>query len=80
MISDSDKQNMLVGYKQTMRAINDGQALKVYLAESCDDKFRLPVEAAANEHGAQMFYVKTMRELGNMCGIEVGASCAVILK
>lgn len=80
MISESDKLNMMVGYKQTLRAINEDKANKVYLAEECDDKIRSSVEAAANTKNVQMFYVKSMRELGEMCGIEVGASCAVILK
>ena len=80
MISESDKLNMMVGYKQTLRAINEDKANKVYLAEECDDKIRSSVEAAANTKNVQMFYVKSMRELGSMCGIEVGASCAVILK
>lgn len=80
MISESDKLNMMVGYKQTLRAINEDRASKVYLAEECDDKIRLSVEAAAATGNVGVFYVKSMRELGAMCGIEVGASCAVILK
>lgn len=80
MISDCDKQNMTVGYKQTMKAINDGRALRAYVAEECDDKIRLSVEAAAASGNVQLLCVKTMRELGGMCGIEVGASCAAVLK
>ena len=80
MISESDKSRMMVGYKQTLKAINEGKAERVYLAEECDDKIRLSVEAAADQMNTQLMYVKPMRELGNMCGIEVGASCAVILK
>ena len=80
MISESDKSRMMVGYKQTLKAINEGKAERVYLAEECDDKIRLSVEAAADQMNTQLMYVKTMRELGNMCGIEVGASCTVILK
>lgn len=80
MISESDKLNMMVGYKQTLRAINEDKANRVYLAEECDDKIRLSVEEAAETKNVQLFYIKSMRELGTMCGIEVGASCAVILK
>ena len=80
MLSDIDKENLMVGYKQTIRAINDGQASKVFLAEECEDKIRLAVENAAAAHDTGVFYVRTMRELGSMCGIEVGASCAVVLK
>ena len=44
----------------------------------CSNEIRVSVETAASNANASMFYVKTMRELGRMCGIEVGASCAVI--
>ena len=78
MITDTDKQHMTVGLKQTLRAIENGNVNKVFLAEDCDSSIRVSVETAASNANASMFYVKTMRELGRMCGIEVGASCAVI--
>lgn len=80
MISGSDKEYLMVGYKQTLRAITEGKADRAYLAESCDDKIRLTIEEAANNNSISLMYIKSMRELGAMCGIEVGASCAVILK
>ncbi len=80
MIGVSDKEHLMVGYKQTLRAINEDRADKVYLAQSCDDKIRLTVEKAAADKGVSLLYIKSMRELGAMCGINVGASCAVVLK
>lgn len=78
MITETDKQHMLVGLKQALRALGGGNALKVFLAEDCDDNIRTSVQNAASEADVPVIYVKTMRELGRMCGIEVGASCAVI--
>ena len=80
MITASDKQFLMVGYKQTLKAINDGRADRVYLTQSCDDKIRLTVERAAGDNMVSVLYMASMKELGTMCGINVGASCAVVLK
>ena len=78
MISEDDKQFLTVGYKKTLRMINSGSAAKVFLAEDCDYNIKSSVETAAANANAALFYVKTMRELGRMCDIEVGASCAAV--
>ena len=80
MISESEKARMQVGFKQALRALNEGRVSKVFLSNDCDNKISAPIENAAKEKGAELFYIPTMRELGDLCGIEVGASCAVILK
>ena len=80
MLSESEKKNLLVGFKQTLRAVEEKRAEKVFLAGDCESKISAPIENAASSNGTQIFYVSTMKELGEMCGIEVGSSCAVILK
>lgn len=80
MISETDKEKMQIGYKQTMRALAEESVEKVFLADDCDEKIKAPAQKAALEKNVQVFYIPTMKELGSMCGIEVGASCAVILK
>ncbi len=80
MITAADKQFLMVGFKQTLKAINEDKADRVYLAQSCDDKIRIAVEEAANDTMVSLMYIASMKELGTMCGINVGASCAVVLK
>ena len=80
MFSESDREKMQIGYKQTMRALAEGSADKLFIAEDCDDKIKEPAIKAASEKNVQVLYVPTMKELGSMCKIEVSASCAVILK
>jgi large subunit ribosomal protein L7A len=80
MISESEKANMQVGYKQAVRALAEDKVSKVFLAGDCDAKISAPIEKTAGEKGVQLFYIPTMKELGVLCGIEVGASCAVVLK
>lgn len=78
MISDAERSFLRVGFKQTVKAIKENKARKVYLAEDCEESFIRTVHEALQGSTAEICYVETMRELGKMCGIEIGASCAVI--
>lgn len=80
MISEADKSKLAVGFKQVLRAVKEDKAAKIFLAEDCESKISVPVEQAASEKGVQLFYVPTMRELGELCGIDVSSSCAVVIK
>lgn len=80
MITDSDRSRLQTGFKQATRAVNLDKALKLIIALDSDDKVRNPLVSAAEEKGIEIVTVPTMAELGKLCEIEVGASCAVILK
>lgn len=80
MIDEAEKAKLHVGYKQAVRALNESKADKVYIAQDCDDHIKDGIKKIASEKNTPVFLVPTMKELGNMCSIEVGASCAVILK
>ena len=70
----------VVGAKQTRRAINDGRALRVYLAEDADPGVTGPVEALCAEKGVETVRVSAMREMGQACGIAVGAAVAALVR
>ena len=80
MIGEAEKSRLHVGYKQAVRALNEGNAEKVFIAEDCADKMKTELTRLADEKNAPVTYVPTMKELGTICEIEVGASCAVVLK
>ena len=80
MICESDKAGLLVGFKQVKRALDEKKATKVFLASDCDDKISVSVECECSANDVPLFSVETMEELGNMCGIDVKASCAVVVK
>ena len=80
MISEAEREKLQVGYKQAVRALNEDKALKVFIAEDCDDHIINGIEKLTSEKNTPVFFVPTMKELGNICSIEVGASCAVVLK
>lgn len=80
MIGEAEKARLHVGYKQAVRALADGNAEKLFIAEDCDDTMKTELSALANEKNTPVTYVPTMKELGNICEIEVSASCATVLK
>jgi large subunit ribosomal protein L7A len=79
-ITDSIEGKTEVGLKQTLRAVSEGRAAKVFLAEDCEDRIRQTVKESCNEAGTELVSVPTMRALGRMCGIDVKASCAAVLR
>ncbi len=80
MIDEAGRANLHVGYKQAMRALNENKAAKIFIAQDCDDSIKNGMEKLAKEKATPVEFVPTMQELGDICSIEVGASCAVILK
>ena len=80
MLSTIPKDKLIIGLKQTKKAVTAGLVQKLYLAENCDPMISEPLQEAAQKAGVQVLYVATMKELGSMCAINVGASCAAVLK
>ncbi len=69
----------VVGVKQTRRALGDGTAARVFLAEDADPRVTGPVEAMCSERGIPVERVPHMKELGTACGIAVGSAVAALL-
>ena len=70
----------VVGAKQTRRALQDGKALRVYLAEDADPRLTDPIRTECAALGVELVTVATMAELGRACGISVGAAAAGLLQ
>lgn len=69
----------VVGVKQTRRAIGEGRAARVYLAQDADPAVTAPVEALCREQGVPVEQVAQMKDLGSACGIAVGSAVAALL-
>ena len=80
MLSDLTDKQILVGVKQSRRALKDGLVQTAYLAQNVEDSVRIPLEALCREMGVTVVSVPTMQELGSACGISVGAAIAVVLR
>ncbi len=70
----------IVGLKQTVKAIKGDKTEKVYIAENADDFVKDSVLDACKNKNVQIVYLNTMKELGEACGIDIGASTAAVLK
>jgi large subunit ribosomal protein L7A len=69
----------VVGVKQSLKAIGNGEGKVVYIAKDADNKIIDSVESLVKQFSLELIYVDTMKELGKLCGIDVGAATAVIL-
>ena len=70
----------VIGVKQTLKLMQSGEGKTVYIAMDAELKVVDPVKASAEINGVEVVTVSTMKELGKLCGIEVGAATALILK
>ena len=70
---------MVVGAKQLKKALRDGCASHVYLARNADPALTEPIEVMCTERNIQIAWVPSMAELGQICGIEVGAAAAAVI-
>ena len=66
----------VVGSKQLRKALNAGTATLVVLARNADPAITGPIEAMCRQRSVEYGWVQTMSELGQACGIEVGAAAA----
>lgn len=68
----------IVGMKQVLRALETESLLAVYLAGDAEAHIRERIESACRAHAVEIRPAPSMRELGEACGIDVGAACAGI--
>lgn len=69
-----------IGTKQTVRAVELGEASEVYVAMDADQRMIAKITSLCIKSGVKITEVETMRELGKACGIEVGAAMVAVLK
>lgn len=82
MLDESFKkaQKVVVGIKQTGRALEKGEVSSVYIAKDADDRLLRPIIEMCKAKQIEMHDVASMEELGKACGIKVGAAVAAILE
>ncbi|HHY20139.1 MAG TPA: 50S ribosomal protein L7Ae-like protein [Firmicutes bacterium] len=72
--------NRAVGTKQVLKAIEDNNVSLVFVAQDADAKLIEPIKKSSVEHGIDVICVSQRIDLGQACGIDVGAAAAAILK
>ena len=79
MLTELTAAEKVVGAKQVKRALKDGRAKKVFWAENADPRVLQPLIQDAVRKGVPLQQISTMKELGDACGISVGAAVAALL-
>jgi len=67
-----------VGSRQTLKAIQRGQARVVFVALDADRRVIDPIITACRTQGIPLVEVPSMRELGKACGILVNCASAAV--
>jgi len=76
----SSSRHKVVGTKQTIKALEQGEVLQVFIAGDAEGKVIKPVINLCKKTNLEPQYVDTMGQLGKMFGIKVKAATAAILK
>ena len=70
---------VVVGAKQLRKSLAAGKVFRVYLAENADPAIVEPIAALCQQNNVEFIWVRSMADLGKVCGIEVGAAAAATL-
>jgi len=73
-------QEVVVGTKQTVRALKEGNAREVVIAEDADKVIIDKIVEAAKEANVPVTKVDSMKKLGKACKIQVGAAAVAIIR
>jgi large subunit ribosomal protein L7A len=80
MIDKLEQNKIVIGKKQTLRALLKNEAEKVYISKDADFHVTEPIADVCKEYGVEIVYFDNMRDLGTACGIDVNAAAAAVLK
>lgn len=80
VIQELSTPNKVVGAKQVRRALKDGRAARLYIAQDADPRLLQPLVQEAVRQQVPVEQVPTMKQLGTACGIAVGSAVAVLLR
>ncbi|MFD1954026.1 ribosomal L7Ae/L30e/S12e/Gadd45 family protein [Paenibacillus thailandensis] len=65
-----------VGAKQTTKMLEQGRAVEVYIARDADPRMRDKIAQLCERTAIPIKWVDSMKQLGELCGIDVGAATA----
>ena len=69
-----------VGIKQAIKALENNTAKVIIVASDADERLVRPVLDLCAEKTVPYEMIESMKELGRLCGIQVGAATVVFLK
>lgn len=72
------KPNLIIGTKQTLKAIKNGEVQELVIADDADQKITGKLMLLAKEYNVPQSHVNSMKKLGKACGIDVSAATVAI--
>jgi large subunit ribosomal protein L7A len=72
------RDNLIIGTKQTLKAIKNGEVSEVVIAVDADQRVTSKVSRLAEEMSVPCIQVDSMKRLGKACGIDVGTATVAI--
>lgn len=69
----------VVGTKQTMKALQSQQVLKLFVAQDAQEAQVKPLVELAVSRSIPIVYVPSMTELGKACDVEVRTATAALI-
>ena len=65
-----------VGIKQVLKAVKENSVKKVYIGLDAERRVLEDLLKTCRDKNIEIVKIKTMAELGNLAGIDIGASAA----
>ncbi|RSK25541.1 50S ribosomal protein L7ae-like protein [Bacillus sp. HMF5848] len=76
----SQASKIIIGTKQTVKALKHGEVAEVLVAKDANQSLTVKVVSVAKEQNIPVTIVDSMKKLGKVSGIEVGAATVAILR
>ncbi|MDQ0228288.1 50S ribosomal protein L7ae-like protein [Metabacillus niabensis] len=76
----SQAHKIIVGTKQTVKALLNNQVKEIVIAEDAEPRIINKVIQTAEQMQVPLTKVSSMKKLGKACGIEVGAAAVAIIQ
>lgn len=80
MLADYAAHKLVVGAKQSAKAVRAARAARVFLARDADPMLLAPIETMCLMHDVPTERGETMAQLGAAAGIAVGAAVVCVLR
>lgn len=74
------KKYKIPGVRAVLKAMDKNLVAKLLIAEDAETKVVSGVLARAKKNDIEIIWISNMKQLGEYCGINVGASCCALLK
>ena len=80
MLEGLKEKEKVVGIKQSLKQLNKGTVKEVFIADDADKQLLYDIEELCRKKHINVVHIDTMKELGKISGIDVGASVMCILE